>query len=170
MEGARAEDECSGDSAVGVSCLTEVDPDTLDPGMAARTNATVVQWKAAAARRHEQAESTWFAPEATRHEGHDGKEQPAQTTPLPPVVPSSQSSLPSCSILNGVPMPFVPEEVRKAYVMVDRITELFAGMNAALLARLCDLRTGPGIQKVLVDLVERGLRWNAIGACVRHLG
>ena len=73
-------------------------------------------------------------------------------------VPMSNDA--ACDILDGVPLPFSPEETSRAFVFVDRISAEYAKMDAALRARLCgDLE----LQRFLVSMVERGLRWNALG-------
>lgn len=118
--------ECGADSAVGVSCLTEIDGGLLDPAVMARANATVTRWKSATAHRLEEVASTWFSPL------NNAATEVAKEKEVASTFSSSSSSSPPCTILEGVPLPFAPAQVEKAYVMKDRITELFAGMETDL--------------------------------------
>jgi hypothetical protein len=49
------------------------------------------------------------------------------------------------------------------YVLADRIHAEFSEMDKALRTRLCDPIHGAEVQRMLVQLVNRGLRWNALG-------
>ena len=66
----------------------------------------------------------------------------------------------SCDILDGVPLPFSHAEASRAFVFVDRIAAEYADMDAKLRQRLCD---DPQLQRTLVSMTERGLRWTALG-------
>ena len=75
-------------------------------------------------------------------------------------APSSAAGSADCEILDGVPLPFSLEEASSAFVFVDRISAEYADMDRTLRKRLCGDRE---LQQKLVSMVDRGLRWNALG-------
>lgn len=54
-------------------------------------------------------------------------------------------------------------------MLADQLYDIFGEMDTALRTKLCDPVHGAEVQRILVQLVERGLQWNAIGLDLTNL-
>jgi len=153
---------CSPGEAVGVACRAS---GAMKADLEFKTMATdaVAEWIAADARRISSAEENFGVNHNNRkllnHEG--------------------------CEIHPMVPRPWTSEFAREAFVFYELVEADYAIMDAELVSRLCDptpiddvergqcateescpqkaATNGERLQQVLVDLVSRGLQWNALG-------
>eukprot|EP00041_Stephanoeca_diplocostata_P024147 m.604636 g.604636 ORF g.604636 m.604636 type:complete len:586 (-) comp22461_c0_seq6:1241-2998(-) len=166
--------DCDGASAVGVSCLNmgslANDPHhkMMTELASAKAYDTVNAWHDRARQRKQHVQNVYYTHSASSDSTAEGD---AATEIMDATCESAMSADDStCEILDGVPLPFTADLVKEAYTMYDQIENTFAAMDAALRKRLCAPTDGLAVQHVLLDLVARGLKWNALGLDLSGLG
>ena len=147
------EGHCLPEHAVGVACRAEGATNS-NPGIVEAAHDQIAEWNQQQIDLEEIVKVGW---------GIDTHNDRTADKYADRISDSDPSTPQACEIHPLVPRPWTPAQAQSAFVFYERVEKEYAAMDASLVKHLCHPERGEKMQRQLVDLVSRGLKWDALG-------